>query len=173
MIIEWRNIKGYEGIYQISNDGRVLNVKTGRVRKNKVAKNGYCIIDLWRDCQSKWFRVHRLVAEAFVENPNDLDVVMHKDNNKSNNIYSNLIWGTTSENTQQAFNDGLIDTNDYYILTKDETRIEAKGRKELIELTGYSSSSLDTYIKSENPLRKGRYKGFKIEKDKEKSFKKV
>lgn len=52
-------------------------------------------------------RVHRIVAETFIPNPNHLPVVMHKDNNKKNNCVSNLKWGTVSENTKQAFDDGL------------------------------------------------------------------
>lgn len=53
-------------------------------------------------------RVHRLVAEAFIPNPDNLPIVMHKDNNKKNNTVENLKWGTISENTQQAFDDELI-----------------------------------------------------------------
>lgn len=53
-------------------------------------------------------RVHRLVAEAYLPNPANLPIVMHLDNDKSNNMVSNLKWGTVSENTQQAFDDGLL-----------------------------------------------------------------
>lgn len=56
----------------------------------------------------KYLRVHRLVAEAFIPNPEGYDIVMHLDNDKSNNSASNLKWGTVSENTQQAYDDGLI-----------------------------------------------------------------
>lgn len=52
-------------------------------------------------------RVHRVVAETFIDNPNELPIVMHKDNNKKNNCVENLKWGTISENTKQAFDDGL------------------------------------------------------------------
>lgn len=62
------------------------------------------------NCQGnkKSYRVHRLVAQYFVDNPNNFNVVMHIDNDKTNNVYTNLKWGTVSENTKQAFDDGLI-----------------------------------------------------------------
>lgn len=71
-------------------------------------RNGYAYIRLTlSDGTSKKYRVHRLVAKYFVDNPNDLPIVMHLDNDKTNNHYSNLKWGTIQENTQQAYDDGL------------------------------------------------------------------
>lgn len=70
--------------------------------------NGYIYIGLsLSDGNRKNYRVHRLVAEYFVDNPNNLPIVMHLDNDKTNNHYTNLKWGTVQENTQQAFDDGL------------------------------------------------------------------
>lgn len=71
--------------------------------------NGYAYIRIiLSDGTSKKHRVHRLVAKYFVDNPNNLPIVMHLDNNKTNNHYSNLKWGTIQENTQQACDNGLI-----------------------------------------------------------------
>lgn len=75
------------------------------VHVNKYNKYLYCGIT-YPDGQ-KQRRVHRLVAEAFLPNPNNLPIVMHIDNNKQNCLLENLKWGTVQENTQQAFNDGL------------------------------------------------------------------
>lgn len=161
---EWRDIVGYEGYYQVSSIGNIRNVQTGKIRKLKPRSNGYVIVDLYKNNECKWFRVHRLVAEAFIPNPLNLPVVMHLDNNKSNNNYLNLQWGTVSENTKQAFDDGLISKADYFLLTNEIDSIICKGYEELIELTGYGKSQLGTLIKNQLPLRKGEYKNFIIYK---------
>ena len=71
--------------------------------------NGYLYVNvIMDDGTTKQFRVHRLVAKAFLPNPNNYPIVMHKDNNKANPHINNLKWGTVSENTKNAFDDGLI-----------------------------------------------------------------
>lgn len=89
----WKNIKGYEGIYQISSCGRIKNITNGRIIKQHLNK-GYCIIGLHKDGNAKNFSVHRLVAEAFIPNPNSLPQINHKDENKENNSVDNLEWCT-------------------------------------------------------------------------------
>lgn len=91
----WKDIKGYEGLYQISNLGRVksLNYKrTGieEILKSKKMRNGYLRITLNKNGKYKTFAVHRLVAEAFINNPNNLPEVNHKDEDKQNNCVWNL-----------------------------------------------------------------------------------
>ena len=77
-------------------------------KKNFVNKaNGYLYCNITYDEGQRQRRVHILVAEAYLSNPNNYPVVMHKDNNKANPIVSNLQWGTHSENTKNAFDDGL------------------------------------------------------------------
>ena len=112
----WRDIKGYEGIYQISNFGRVKSVeriatnnKHGGVRiiKEKILTpndngNGYKIVCLRKPKQRKNFYMHRLVATAFIPNPKNLRYVNHKDYNKSNNNVTNLEWCTQKENIQHS-----------------------------------------------------------------------
>ena len=100
---EWRDIKGYEGLYQVSNLGRVksLNYKnTGKeeILSNIPRKDGYSIAGLSKNSKSKPFYVHRLVALHFIPNPNNLPQVNHKDENKENNKVSNLEWCTQSYN---------------------------------------------------------------------------
>lgn len=70
-------------------------------------ENGYLYVSITYPEGQRQRRVHILVAEAYIPNPENLPVVMHKDNNKANPIFTNLKWGTVSENTQQAFNDKL------------------------------------------------------------------
>lgn len=104
MTEEWRDIKGYEGLYQVSNLGRVRSLgftfigKGGHLysRPGKIlkAKNdrGYLSLTLCKDKKHTSALVHRLVAEAFINNPNNLPQVNHKDENPSNNKVDNLEW---------------------------------------------------------------------------------
>lgn len=81
-------------------------------KKNYVNKhNGYVYTGITYPNGNKQRRVHILVAEAWIPNPENKPIVMHKDNNKQNNTINNLKWGTISENTQQAYNDGLTKNN--------------------------------------------------------------
>lgn len=108
---EWRDIRGYEGIYQVSNLGRVrsldrycagLNgcriVHRGKIRAQSTQKSGYKFLSLQVGGKVKTLRVHRLVAEAFVDNPHNYPEVNHIDEDKSNNAASNLEWCTRSYN---------------------------------------------------------------------------
>ena len=93
----WKDIEGYEGLYQVSNLGRVKSLKynkTGRERILKIDKNknGYLYILLYKNNKRKHYRIHRLVANAFIENPNNYPYINHKDECKSNNNVNNLEW---------------------------------------------------------------------------------
>lgn len=100
----WKDIDGYDGLYQVSNMGRVKSFKWGkeRILKPYETGNGYLRVEL----QSKPFKLHRLVAQAFIPNPDNLPFVNHKDENPKNNMVDNLEWcdnkyninyGTTQE----------------------------------------------------------------------------
>lgn len=160
----WKDIPGYEGIYKVSDNGEILNVVINKLRVLKPRKNGYIYVDLYNKGEVSWKRVHRIVAMCFIDNPDNLDIVMHLDNNKSNNHYSNLKWGTISENTKQAFRDGLLDTNKTYELYNDFITIEIKGHEMLSQLTGYSQTTNAVYMRENLSLKDRRYKGFKIRK---------
>ena len=115
----WKDIKGYESLYQINNYGCVVGkerMTTGnrkRKLKRKVLKQhenelGYKLVDLCKDGKKKSFRVHRLLAEAFIENPYNKPCINHKDGNPKNNSLDNLEWCTQKENIQHAFKTGLV-----------------------------------------------------------------
>ena len=96
----WCDIDGYEGLYQISNKGRVKSLYKGSERILKLWDNGrgYLRVYLTKENTSKYIRVHRLVARAFIPNPENKPQVNHKDENKLNNCVENLEWSTAKEN---------------------------------------------------------------------------
>lgn len=94
----WKDIKDYEGLYQVSNLGRVKRITTGRVLKPLKHANGYIMVKLSKNSIVYTKTVHRLVAEAFIPNPEHKSEITHIDENKTNNNVSNLEWMTRKEN---------------------------------------------------------------------------
>lgn len=102
-IEEWRPVKGYEGLYEVSSRGRVRNLnykKRGvyRIKSPQVSNNGYKTVFLFKSGAGKRFTVHRLVAIAFIPNPTNLPEVDHIDTDRSNNCVDNLRWVTRRGN---------------------------------------------------------------------------
>jgi hypothetical protein len=106
---EWKDIKGYEGLYKISNSGRVkrlgkwVNAGNGYYAKEKILKNykkdnGYLVVGLTINSKEKRFYIHRLVSQAFIPNPNNYPCVNHKDETRDNNNIDNLEWCTYEYN---------------------------------------------------------------------------
>ena len=103
IIEQWKPIDGFEGFYAVSNLGRVKSLGNDKSRKEKILKpinNGkdYLQVGLWRDGKYKMFLVHRLVATAFIPNPEGLPEVNHKDENPLNNAKSNIEWVSRNYN---------------------------------------------------------------------------
>ena len=99
----WKSIKNYEGLYEVSNLGRVKSLnynKTGKeqILKPAKVKNGYLLVGLCNNKKVKTYHVHRLVAQTFIPNPNDLPQVNHKDEDKENNCIDNLEWCSAEYN---------------------------------------------------------------------------
>lgn len=98
----WKTIEGYEGKYEVSTWGRIRNAK-GKIMKPYKNEKGYLKVTLYSSDKHKAkFRVNRLVAKAFIQNPYDLPQVNHKDGNKENNSVTNLEWTTNEINTKHA-----------------------------------------------------------------------
>ncbi len=120
----WKNIKGFDN-YEISNYGNVKNVKSGRTLKLKV-KSGYSAITLYKNGMMYYFRVHRLVAFAFIENTYNLPHVDHIDRNRKNNYVDNLRWIDDRNNIRNTLvNKNLIYynelTNKYMVQSSENT----------------------------------------------------
>ena len=114
----WKDIEGYNGLYQVSNMGRVKSIDhyasngqkiilyKGKIRKQNV-HNGYLYVELSKNNVANTRLVHRLVARAFIENPNCYNTINHIDGNKLNNNYKNLEWCTQRQNVNHAVDTGL------------------------------------------------------------------
>ena len=159
---EWKPIKGYEGLYEISNWGRVKSLLGWNGHKYiqrerildpyKQQSNKYysrSVVKLTKDNKTKDFKVHRLVAEAFIPNPDNYTVVNHIDGNSLNNKVENLEWCTQKVNIKHAINNELIITR---IKTIDrETMVELLNNNftydEIAEMLGVSKGTIFNYIR--------------------------
>lgn len=112
----WKDIKGYEGKYQVSNLG---NVRGKKVLSPKINKNGYKEVSLYNGKQ-KSFYIHRLVAEAFIPNGNKLPQVNHINGDKTNNCVDNLEWISNYDNIQHSIRTGLRDIQTIANITKEK-----------------------------------------------------
>lgn len=101
MDVIWKNINGYEGLYQVSNTGLIRSFPRrrtrGGIRKLNYNK-GYAVITLHKNGKMRTFQVHRLVAAAFIDNPENKPEINHLDEDKLNNRVENLQWATSKEN---------------------------------------------------------------------------
>ena len=93
-----KDIKGYEGLYGITSCGKVWSYRNEKFLKPWVSRNGYFMVNLHKDGKVKKYTVHRLVAEAYIPNTENLPQINHRDENKANNCLQNLEWCDASYN---------------------------------------------------------------------------
>lgn len=101
----WKNISGFEGLYQVSSFGRVKSFygKKEHILKHADRGNGYLFVVLCKEgCKPKLYLIHRLVANAFIPNPENLPIINHKDKNRQNNHADNLEWCTAQYNVEYS-----------------------------------------------------------------------
>lgn len=116
----WKDINGYDGVYQVSNLGRIRTkdrmlkreyhngyVRKGQLIKMHEDKDGYLRVNLYKNGKPKTGLIHRLVAQTFIPNPNNLPQVNHKNLNKQDNRIENLEWISLEDNIKHAANFGL------------------------------------------------------------------
>lgn len=162
---EWKDIKGYEGLYQVSNLGRVKSLigwngnkyvkreKILKVSRQEVTKT-YCRykVDLKKNGKRKNFKVHRLVAEAFIPNPNNYREVNHKDSNPLNNCVYNLEWCDRKHNIKHSIYEGSqvrrINTIDRECML--ELLNSGRNYDEISNILGVAKGTVFNYIKKFN-----------------------
>ena len=120
----WKDIKDYEGLYQVSNLGRVKSLKKNKILKGLIGE--YIHVVLYKENTRKNKKVHRLVAENFINNINNYDCINHKDENKFNNNVNNLEWCSKKYNCNYGIR------NEKMSKTKSQYKIVQKDKNEQI-----------------------------------------
>lgn len=146
----WKDVVGYEGLYQVSNLGRVKRVEhkttnnillEERISGQFINTNGYATVSLSKAGVDKFQGVHRLVAQAFIPNPDNLPFVNHKDENPLNNNVENLEWCTAKYNS----NYGTIKDRKSKSMTKAWTKRKEEGYKVITKRTVYLTYKGETH----------------------------
>lgn len=129
-----KDIKGYEGIYAITEDGQVWSYKRQKFMK-PYKQNGYLLVRLFKDGNSKNYRIHRLVAEAYLPNPNNYPEVHHINSIRTDNRIENLAWVSKEDNLRLIKH--KAHTAKWYATKLEELGIEfTPEQKKLIEIMG-------------------------------------
>ena len=169
----WKDITGYEGIYQISNHGRVRRIwkksRTNPEGKLKILKMsitgyGYYSLYLFKNGKRKQYTIHKLVAVEFIENPLNKPQVNHIDGNKINNHVDNLEWCTCSENIKHAYKTGLKKAKtgaDHYNSKLTQKQIDQirklkglKTHKEIAKMFNVSNSHITRILNNKKWIKK-------------------
>ena len=158
----WKDIKGYEGLYQVSNYGRVkslsrlkknfnVNTKTmdtiilpEKIRKPQLTRYGYYRIGLTKNSKQIYYSIHRLVTEAFISNPDNLPQINHKDENKTNNEVTNLEWCTAKYNGNYGTRNKRVGEKQYKQIKCVETGVIYKSLTEASKSTGLSMGNISS-----------------------------
>lgn len=143
----WKDIYGYEGLYKISNYGRVKSFIANNGNRTIIktpgrTKTGYLFTPLYSNSKFEQFYIHRLVASHFIENIEGKREVNHKDGDKSNNHIDNLEWVTSSENKKHAWRTGLSTKTCGQLVLNEETGIYYESVMKAAKVTNIHHSNL-------------------------------
>lgn len=170
----YKPIVGYEGLYEISNMGNVrtaLGKTTESIRHGKriwkqrvlkarpLKKDGHLRVQLYKDKKGKDFLVHRLVAQAFIKNPNNYPCINHKDSNPQNNNVNNLEWCTYAYNNEYSFQHKEKKNNIFVTLTHKESgeEIEFNSMSKASQFLSHSIGWISNGIKKGHKLHDEHY----------------
>ena len=144
--IEVRDVVGFEGRYAVTSDGRIYSCRTGQFINPKLDKYGYYQIGLYgADKKQHWYLLHRLIAKAFLPNPDNLPDVAHKDENCKNNNLDNLQWTSKKDNNNMPLHKQRISegkTGKKNAVKCIESGIVYKSCKDANNQTGISSYAI-------------------------------
>ncbi|MCI0374689.1 NUMOD4 domain-containing protein [Lacticaseibacillus paracasei] len=155
----WKDVEGFEGLYQVSNMGRVRSLdrkdEIGRTVNERVLagwydNHGYRVVTLHRDGNTKKWRVHRLVAIAFLDNPDNLPEINHKDEDKANNVVSNLEWCSSEYNANYGTrNERMAKAKErpIYVVSGSGHRYFFNSTKKASELLGLNQSNVSKCLR--------------------------
>lgn len=168
----WKEIPGYEGLYEINESGDVKGLKYNHIMNVQGPTKNYAYnsLILTKNNKQKRCGIHRLVAQTFLPNPDNLPVVMHKDNNKLNNHVSNLKWGTHSENNLQSYHDGTANVTHnsgiFYEIYKDDGSVHeiCEGHRGIEDKADLRPSGINSIIQNNRLIKEGPFKGCRIKR---------
>lgn len=142
---EWKPVKGLEGLYEVSNIGRVKSLRNGKILIPHFLPNGYARVKLTATTGGRERYIHRLVAEAFCVHPDGCNVVNHIDYDKRNNNSTNLEWTTQLGNVRYSMSNGRMPkfpNSKRVIGIKDDRETEYGSAHEASQMTGCDSSMI-------------------------------
>jgi len=180
---EWKDVKGYEGYYQVSNLGRVKSLERrsacGRyiIKKKflkvRVINKKYKGIGLYKEGKLKLITIHRLIALNFIQNPENKPCVNHINGNKFDNNVSNLEWVTHSENTIHAYNSGFFGNIQIFVKLEHKKNSEItfhRSKNQASEYMGYNKCYLAKRTQEKRPNENQKWRWEYID---EKTYKKI
>ena len=150
----WKAVNGYEGLYEVSDKGRVKGLKRNRILKNIVDSLGYVRVSLCKENKIKAHKIHRLVAEHFLK-PSEYKVVNHIDGNKENNSVENLEWCNASQNRKHACDTGLAAKKEGRLIMCNETKKVYKGVMSAARHIGISHTMISSILNGNSGTAKG------------------